>query len=635
MTLRIDMCGFVGIFNYKTSTNVNSDVIKKMNGLIHHRGPDDEGYYVANCVGFGFKRLSVIDINGGHQPMVSECGRYILLFNGEIYNYKSLREMLGKKGYTFQTSSDTEVILAMVVLGIPNFELELDGMFAISVYDSHKKKLTLYRDRLGKKPLYYSLTSHGVVYSSEIKSILESGFVERKVNWDVVSDFFSLGYTVPEITAIEGIHGLKGGAKIEFSSLGMQETQWWSLKTLPEEEKEENNVLENVETLLYNAVQKRMIADVEVGIYLSGGLDSSLLAGMMTNQNKLKNIKAYTIGFESESYDETSKATEVADLFGLDHRTIKMDSDDFVRNFSDIVYMSDNLNANPAIFANYLLSKKSQGEIKVALNGGGGDELFFGYTTYKADLIANFIPRLPVWLVNLFLNSLSVLKSNHKKLGFKYKLFKFIEGLKYNREKRHYWWRTIFSDKEKENLLSITTKDSFQVYQEKFNQFNGDDFFEAASYADLKVWWSGMGLHQGDAMSMANGIELRMPFMDNELVEFVYKVPRKKKFNGKKLKSILKTIGYNYLPKELLKKPKEGFHLPLAIWYANELRSYLLEKLSKERLLKIPEINIEEVERILTEHLNYEFDNSFKITCLLVFIEWHELFIQNYKKENI
>lgn len=411
------MCGFVGVFNYQTQSFVKKDVVVKMNQLITHRGPDDEGYFDDDFLGLGFKRLSVIDVAGGHQPMTSDCGRYTLVFNGEIYNYKTLRKGLEKKGYTFRTNSDSEVVLALVVLEGAGFELKLDGMFAMSVYDSEHKTVTLYRDRLGKKPLFYSLTASGVVFASEIKPILASGLVSFDVNWSVVSDFFSLGYTVSEQTPFEGVKALLGGHKMEFSMSGHRTEKWWSLDVYSEANKPVVQDLKSqVTSLLERSVQKRMVADVDVGIYLSGGLDSSLLAAMVKKQSPLKKLKAYTVGFASESYDEAEQAREIAEHLNLEHRVIKMGPEDFVNNFTDVVYKSDGLIANPAIFANFLLSKESRSEIKVALNGGGGDELFFGYDTYRADKIASYIPKLPSSVVHLLLKGSSWLKSNHKRL---------------------------------------------------------------------------------------------------------------------------------------------------------------------------------------------------------------------------
>ena len=600
-----------------------------MNDAIAHRGPDDSDTYVNDAIGLGFTRLSIIDLYDGGQPMRSSDGRYILVFNGEIYNYKELRDSLAGKGYHFRTHSDTEVILSLFETGDPLPEKRLRGMFAFALYDSYEKRLTLSRDRLGKKPLFWTKTADGIVFGSEIKSLLCHPSVKRSPNWPVISDFLTLSYCPELSSAFEGIQHVPPGGRLIIKS-DIEERTWWSFPCIPEAEKCNDEDWESqILATLKESVKYRLIADAPLGVFLSGGLDSALILSLTSELGFPNNFTAYTAGFDSATFDETHDAKSLANRFGIKHVAVRIGPQDIVRIFEDVVYKSDNLIANPAIFANYLLSEVASSEVKAVLHGGGGDELFFGYDTYRADAISKTLAKIPAPMIRLVEAALKPLPTSYNKLGFKYKATKFLEGMHYPALKRHYWWRTILTEQDKDLLLDkeLPRHDSYQAYEKAYALFGGDDFYEQVAYADMQVWWRFMGLYQGDAMSMANSLELRMPFMDQNLIQLMTNIPREIKFKGKRPKELMRRICKDYLPKDVVNRQKSGFHIPLGEWFAGPLRGFLAERLSPERVRNVPGLSIVAVRKIIDDHHSRRFDNSFKLINLLVLVEWYRRFL--------
>jgi len=604
-------------------------MIHKMATSISHRGPDDMDVFVSESIGLGFTRLSIIGLHDGAQPMASQDGRYILVFNGEVYNYQVLKEELATEGYAFKTNSDTEVILALFELGVEFPETRLRGMFAFAIYDTREKKLILSRDCMGKKPLFWTSTQDGVLFGSEIKALLVTNIVAREPNWPAISDFLTLSYIPGTETAFKNVYHVPPGSRLTIQQEVVKQT-WWELPSYKEADKQytpdwDSKVLNE----LKSAVKYRLVSDVPLGLFLSGGVDSALILSLISDIGFPKEFTAFTMGFDDSNFDETTEAKKLADLYGIKHVTLRMRPEDIKRIFSDVVYKSDNLLANPAIFANYLLSETASKQVKAAFHGGGGDELFFGYDTYRADLIADYLAKTPKIITRSIKFLVDCLPASHAKLGLKYKAVKFLEGLHLDPQLRHYWWRTIFTERDKDQLLAqnVSRHDSFKTYSEAFAEFSGDDFLEGAAFADMKVWWGSMGLYQGDTMSMANSLEIRMPFMDKELLSIMARIPRKVKFKDNRLKGFLKHICGKYLPTHVLNRPKSGFHVPLAEWFKGPLREFVEEELSEKNIKTIPELQPKVVRKVIDDHMSRKFDNSFKIINLLVLVNWHKTFI--------
>jgi asparagine synthase (glutamine-hydrolysing) len=622
------MCGIAGIYNFRTSAPIDRGVLIKMVDVIAHRGPDDADLYAYENFGVGFSRLSIIDLSGGAQPMRSIDGRYTLVFNGEIYNYQQIRSELSILGYKFRTQSDAEVILALFEIDDPLPELRLHGMFSFALFDEKNKRLILSRDRLGKKPLFFAETKNGIVFGSEIKSLLCVPEFVRVPNWPMISDFLTLGYCPGPETAFDGVFHVPSGGRLVVDTQ-IKKNNWWKLPSITEAQKiYSDNWPEQVLETLKQSVRYRLISDVPLGLFLSGGMDSALILSLIAEHGVPKNFKAYTASFDSKSFDEYISAKKIADYYGVKHTKVPIRPDDIRRVFEDVVYKSDNLIGNTAIFPNYLLSEIAHTEVKAVFNGGGGDELFFGYETYRADLLSQYAEKLPISILRTAELFFDRMPTTHQKLGLKYKAKKFLEGMHQSMPKRHYWWRTIFTEDEKDRLLdpSFPRRDTYYAYRNAFERFEGDDFFEMVAYADMQVWWQYMGLYQGDAMSMANSIEMRMPFMDQNLIQLMAQIPRDIKFKDFKLKGLLKDIGRNILPSEVLRRPKSGFQVPLAEWFVGPLRSFLDEYLSPERVGLIPGLNLNYVQQTIDNHYARRVDNSFKLVNLIVLVEWYRRF---------
>ena len=363
--------------------------------------------------------------------------------------------------------------------------------------------------------------------------------VAREANWAAISDFLTLSYIPGRQTAFNGVEQVLPGHRLIIDG-GVKYQQWWQ----PPSYKESEKVLgidneQKIHECLQQAVNCRLVSDVPIGVFSSGGVDLALILSLIARSGFPDNFTAYTVGFEEQDFDETAAAKELAKSFSIRHESIHMRPEDFSRIFADAVYKSDNLLANPAMFANYLLSEKASQHVKAVLHGGA-DELFFGYPTYKADILAEYLSTISSLSAQQRCGS-ERLPASFSKLGFKYKAVKFLQGLHMSPEKRHYWWRTIFTEQEKDLLLSskVDRNDSFKTYEQAFSKFSGDDFLEAC-VCDREVWWAAMGLYQGDAMSMANSLELRMPFMDKALIESMANIPREESSVALKLKSCLK-----------------------------------------------------------------------------------------------
>ena len=623
------MCGITGIFNFNLSDKISNNKIEGMTTLLQHRGPDNTSYFIENNIALGFTRLSIIDIENGNQPIKSKCGRYVLVFNGEIYNFKELRIKLLEQGVVFYTNSDSEVLLNLIIKYKDDFENKINGMFAFAFFDNAINQLLLVRDRFGKKPLFWTKTKTGIAFASEIKSLLK--FKETNMpNYVNLSNFLSLGYCPGSETAFENIYQVEPGSGLILKNK-IKSYTWWNNPSIPESKKTKSvNYEDLVLEKLKKSVEYRLRSDAPIGLFLSGGLDSTLILSLIKDLGIPKNFQTYTASFKSKSFDESKDAQFVANYFGVKNKKVLISPYDIPDIFEEVVYKSDNLIANPAIFPNFILSKVASQDIKVALNGGGGDELFFGYETFKADFLSEFFTFLPQGILNITKSTIKLLPTSHKKLNFKYKSLKFLDGISLDRLRRHYSWRVILSELDKEKLFPNFLKnyDAFSEYEKAYNEFEGDDIYEMFAYADMKVWWQCMGLYQGDSMSMANSLELRMPFMDYDLINTISKIPRHLKFKNGNLKMLYKNICSNYLPNKILNRPKSGFHVPFAEWFSNELKLFVLDKLSPQRLNCVKGLNQLYVREIIDNHLNMKEDNSFKICNLLILVEWYIKFIK-------
>lgn len=625
------MCGITGIFDFRGGA-VERPLLQKMNDLLTHRGPDAEGFYLSGSVGLAMRRLKVIDLATGDQPIHNADESVWIVFNGEIYNYRELRAKLEKNGHRFYTHSDTEVVLHQYLEEGEKCVESLIGMFAIAIYDTKKDVLFIARDRLGIKPLFYHMSPRGFVFGSEIKPLLEVPWIERELDWQSLSHFFSLNYLPPPLTPFRGILQLEPGhvARVEKGRLEIK--QYWDvpLETLPGFT--EYEALETIEGLLHNSIERRLVADVPVGAFLSGGLDSSTLVALM-KEHKHEVIKTFSVGFGDKAYDETRHAEEVAKYFGTEHYEIICKPQDVITCLPKIAWHADGLLADQAALPLYLVSALAKQHVTVSLSGDGGDEVFIGYPTFHADCYHAIYSALPRFLrKNVVEKMVNAIPASTGKLAFEYVAKKFIEAGDFTEEKAHYWWRTIFTDGEKGKLLKsrvlkqIGEIDAFPLYGKYFENAKEMDFFTRALYSDLKVWLGGNNLYKVDTMTMAHGLEARVPFLDHELVEYTARLPIQLRFRYRKLKYLFKKAVKHRLPESIFRRKKAGFHVPLAGWFREPLRDYVTDTLLADSPVLNEFMNREYISELLGEHFRGKRNHAFKIWGLLVFFHWFDGF---------
>lgn len=630
------MCGITGLYGFQNQP-AERGLLEKMNQEIVHRGPDADGFYTHGHVGLAMRRLKVIDLESGNQPIANEDQTLWIVFNGEIYNYRELREDLVRKGHKFHTHSDTEVIVHLYQdLGEKCVE-KLFGMFAFAIYDTKNDSLFIARDRLGIKPLFYHQSEKGVVFGSEIKPILKSGWLSPQINLQAVNHFLSLNYLPQPWTPFEGITQLPPGHWMKIMKNRVDLREYWDIPAGETIEISEEESCKKILELLHRSMKRRLIADVPIGTYLSGGLDSSALVWLM-KEHRHGTIKTFSVGFDHPAYDETPYAREVAQHFGTDHYEIKCGPQDVMETIPKIAWHADNLLADQAALPLYLVSKLAKKHVTVCLSGDGGDEVFVGYPTFHADRYHRIFSKIPAvirrGLVQPLVNSLP---ASAEKLSFDYKAKKFIEAGDYNSEKAHYWWRTIYNDREKEALFTSEARarlgarglDSYSLYGNYFQKASarGAEFVNRCLYADMKVWLAGNNLYKVDTMSMAHGLEARVPFLDHELVEFMAKLPPELKFKGNVLKYLMKKVLKGKLPERVYARKKAGFHSPISFWFRNALQDSLKQTFA-EPLPKFQQIlRKEKIGDMLDQHFQGKQNHAYRIWGLLIFRSWIKNFM--------
>ncbi len=604
-----------------------------MNDVIYHRGPDDEGFYIDNKTGLAMRRLSIIDLSGGHQPIRNEDGTILIVFNGEIYNFQELRRELESTGHRFATSSDTETI----VHGYEEYGVDvvhhLQGMFGFAIWDTTQESLFLVRDRPGIKPMHYYHDGEKFLFGSEIKSILQCENVPREVRLEALDRFLTFEYVFSPETIFQNIHKLPPGHFLLLRKGEVRIEQYWD--NLPEigKEQSEEYYARYLAELLEESTKMRMISDVPLGALLSGGIDSSAVVGYMA-KNSDRPVKTFSIGFEEQSYNELDYARTVAECFNTEHYelVIKPDAVDLVDN---LVKNLDEPFGDFSIFPTYLVSKMAREHVTVALSGDGGDELFAGYDTYIADWVARAYQKLPSALRKQSIPALvKQIPPSPQKKGLANRLKRFVEGTLLPPELMHTRWMIFLQEQEKRQLYKGELLDSFEggdshkYIQEYFQRSaNAANPLAQQGYVDIKTYMTDDILVKVDRMSMATSLETRVPFLDHKVMEFAAAIPTHLKLKGLTTKYILKKSVNDLLPEKILLRGKEGFSIPIKNWIMNELRPLLLETLSEERITKRGYFQPAYVKQLVQEHLDGKDNHSHRLWALMMLEIWHQNYI--------
>ena len=629
------MCGISGIFYYTDAGKTAEEaLVKKMTGTLVHRGPDDEGFFFEKNFGMGVRRLSIIDRAGGHQPIHNEDKSIWAACNGEIYNFPQLRADLLEKGHTFYTRSDTEVLVHLYEEYGEGLVDRLSGMFAFALFDAKEKKAYVVRDRIGIKPLYYYDKNGLFIFGSELKAIIAHPQVAKTVDAASLGHFLSLDYVPAPHTIFKDIAQLPGGSCITVSGAGIQQRRYWDLSHRGYFDAAEETLAQRLEELLSASVRRHLISDVEVGAFLSGGLDSSSIAAIVARVLR-KPLKTFCVAFDEALFDESAKARNVSAFLDTEHHEILCRPKDVIACVPKIALQADNLLADQAALPLYLVAGLAKSHVGVVLSGDGSDEIFAGYSTYAANRYRQYYRAMPKFLrAHVIAPCANAMAASTKKLGFDYTLKKFIEGAEFSREKAHYWWRTVFTEDERRGILAreiaalIKNNDSFDIYGTHFAKSDFPLFSSRCLYADLKVWLPDNNLTRLDAITMAHSLEARVPFLDHEVVEFASRLPFHLKLRGSQPKYILSRAMRKVLPRAVCRQKKSPWHAPLAGWFKTELRDYIRSSLLDSRSIN-RFFNRSSVEALIDDHLKGKQNNSFKMWGLLVFVHWHDTFEPN------
>ena len=629
------MCGIAGAFYYKKNLPVSKELMKRMSDEIIHRGPDDEGFYLRENIGLAFRRLSIIDLNTGNQPIHNEDRSVWVIFNGEIYNYVELREDLKKQGHSFYTGSDTEVIVHLYEEYGADFPLYLNGMYGIALWDEKKKALFLVRDRPGIKPLYYAETDAGLLFASEIKSLLKAG-VSRVPDHEAINRYLSYGYIPSPLTGFRAIRKLNAGHMLICSNKTCVEKEFWDLtdKSLSNEDISEDEMTGILIDELKEVIDRQTRSDVPLGIFLSGGIDSSLIASVAAEKCNLK-LNAFTIGFKEESYNELGNARIVADRLGLPLHDYILSEKEIFKEIEHIMSFIDEPLFDYSAIPVYFISKLARSKVKTVIGGEGGDELFGGYQTHYLHRITGWYRKIPGVMRNGLKAAVNRLPESHNYLSLPCKLKRFTYGAEFPYDQAHYRWKVLFDADEKKKLLSddfvqnISDLEPFHAMGKYFEKAQKRDYSigEQLMYVDFKTFLQDDPLQKTDRMSMANSLEVRVPLLDNAIIDFSRRVSLNKKIKGFQTKYLLRKALSRFQPDEIAFGKKRGFTPPIALWIKNGLKDYMLSTLSSEAISNVGFLRHDYITEIIDDHLNGRAENSRLIWALIVLVNWHRNYV--------
>ena len=628
------MCSISGICNFEKKPS--TQIVELMTQCLSHRGPDDSGFFQNENISLGHNRLSIIDLQNSKQPMKDEKNKNIIIFNGEIYNFKELKSELRSFGHKFNTEGDTEVILKSYTQWGVECLKKLEGMFVFCIWDEKKKQLFIGKDKFGEKPLFYYFSKeHGFMFSSEIRSFLEVEKIKQELRLDTesINQYLSLNYLINNKTFFREIKSLSPASYIILNSINFKNEisvkKYWLLEEHFKKKTNDNfsEASEKINFLLEKSIKQKMFSDVENGVFLSGGIDSSTISLKLKKIDNHK-MSAHNILFKEEKFNESVDAKIIADYLNvnLNHYEIPID-DDLTNEFPKIIDAMDQPMSDTSFLSTYYLSKYSKKKSKVVLSGDGADELFGGYDTYIADIYRKFFPQ-----INLKSNLLRELpnklfKTNLGKVGIEYKINKFINGLHFKDHHSHILWREIFSHEEKKKLFNKFDKDlinhNFLDYIDRqIQKVKNLHYLDQYMYIDFKTWLPNDILYKVDRSTMFNSQESRLPFLDSKLVEYVCSLPIKYKINIFERKKILRQIIKSSLPKSLLKKKKSGFNTPIGLWLINnkKFKDMAHDLLSTYFMKNL--FNYDELINIWDSHQNMKIDQTYKIFNLISLSQW-------------
>jgi asparagine synthase (glutamine-hydrolysing) len=625
------MCGIVGIVRNDTKP-VDEALLARMSTAIRHRGPDDEGFYVKGSIGLGIRRLSIIDIKGGQQPIHNQDRTAWIVFNGEIYNYRELREKLEKLGHTFYTNSDTEVIVHAYDRYGAECPKHLRGMFAFAIWDERSQELFLARDRVGKKPLLYAQLNGQFVFGSEFSSLLLHPDISREVNFEAIHYYLSFMCVPAPLSAFRAIKKLEPGHILRWRKGEIKIERYWqpdfSRKLKISEEEAGERTLE----VLREAVRVRLMSEVPLGAFLSGGIDSSAVVALMSELSS-EPIKTFSIGFEEQDFSELHHARRIAEHVGADHHEFIV-RPNALEVLPLLVEHYGEPFADSSAIPTYYVARETRKHVTVALNGDGGDESFAGYERYAAMQLAQKYHRLPALLRESVLEqAVSLIPTSESRRSRVRDAKRFLQAASLSKVERYLRWVSVFDADAKRELYSQTfSHETANIHAREllepwFARANGTGIVDAALQADILTYLPNDLLVKVDIATMAVSLESRSPFLDHHVIEFAASLPENFKLRGLTTKYILKRVLKRLLPAENLNRRKMGFGVPIGPWFRGEMQPFLRQTLLSDRALQRSFFNPDVVRRLIDLHTRSERDYSHQLWTLLMLELWLQRFI--------
>ena len=627
------MCGISGLVHSNPGQPVDRDLVRRLTATLAHRGPDADGFLFGPGVALGHRRLSIIDLSTGDQPIYNEDRTKAVVFNGEIYNFRSLRADLEQRGHRFATASDTEVIVhAWEEYGdacVSRFR----GMFAIALWDIGQRRLLLARDRVGKKPLYYLHDAERILFASELKALLLDPSVKRALSVESLDDYLTFGSVPAPRTIYQGIQQLPPAHYLVWEDGKIRTVEYWDLQYHQASVRTTAEYLEEFHEIFSEAVRLRMISDVPLGAFLSGGVDSTAVVAAMARGSE-RRVSTTTITFSDSSFNEAPYARTVAETLNTDHREVAVEAH-AVDILPTLVWHLDEPFADSSAVPSYYVARAARERVTVALSGDGADELFAGYEwRYGLNLLESRVRQgIPRWLRRGVLGPVSGIwpKGDHLPRALRWKFF--LRNVSRDPEDAYFHDMSLFTPGDKRSLLSDGFQRSlngytpFAGFRRHFEQVRGLDHLSQILYVDFKTYLANDILVKMDRMAMASSLEVRSPFLDQEVVEFAARLPSDMKFRGRTAKYLLKRYTEQWVPASVIRRPKKGFSIPLSAWLRGDLRSTGEDLLLSERALGRGYFKADQVRALWTRHQQRTQEHPHQIWALMILELWHRLFV--------
>ena len=626
------MCGIVGIAN-ANSRGASREILERMNEAIVHRGPDEDGFYLGGNVGLAMRRLSIIDLAGGQQPIYNSDKTALIVFNGEIYNFQELRLCLEKQGNKFDTNSDTEVILHLYDKHGADCVQHLRGMFAFAIWDKRDKSLFIARDRVGKKPLLYSHQPNGnLIFGSEFRALLEHPDISREVDYEAIDNYFSYLCVPAPLTAFKQIRKLEPGHWLRWKDGEIKTERYWSPDFSKKIKISQPEAEEETLRILREAVKLRLISEVPLGAFLSGGVDSSVVVALMAEQSS-QPVKTFSIGFEEQDFSELKYAKQVAAHIGAEYHEFIV-KPDALEVLPILVEHYGEPYADSSAIPTYYVARETRKFVTVALNGDGGDESFAGYERHAAMRLAENYHRLPAFVrKSLIETAVNLVPTSEIKKSRVRDAKRFLQAASLPKTERYFRWMSTFNREAKKKLYTreftetVSNQNPSRFLDEWFATANGSGILDATLLTDQMTYLPNDLLVKVDIASMANSLEARSPFLDHKVIEFAASLPENIKMKRFETKSLLKKVAAKLVPPEVIYRRKMGFGVPIGNWFRGEMKDFMREVLLSEKSLKRGIAKREMITRYVHEHTTSKRDHAFQIWTLLMLELWFQRFI--------